>query len=324
MTEFKDEVKGEVLNMYMHHPYPNYSAEERQQIFPAELCRYRYLGLEQALKGAVVLDVGCGTGHRVLPLMKHFGVKTYIGIDHSAASLEIARSLAEELELSDSKFFEGDLFNLPFDDGSIDVVISQGVLHHTSRPHDGFLELVRVCKPGGLVNIYLYNKWNHWRHNLQKNKVSRLAGTDVRRRFEVAHELYGVKPVENMTPSEIAGFYDQYCHPHKSDHVPGETLGWYCASGLDYWGSYPPLGVRDFVSTAQYRSSIAGDDTETQTQLSSMVLKAASVFPTMSPRTPPYRFPTVCHRGFWQLIYAIQGRSGAYSGGAALCGRKQS
>src|SRR3712207_8661887 len=51
---------------------------------------------------------------------------------------------------------------------------SQGVLHHTSEPYRGFKELVRVCKPGGFVDIYLYNKWNHWRHNMQKEKVSKL------------------------------------------------------------------------------------------------------------------------------------------------------
>src|SRR3712207_3374697 len=122
---------------------------------------------------------------------------------------------------------------------------SQGVLHHTSEPYRGFKELVRVCKPGGFVDIYLYNKWNHWRHNMQKEKVSKLAGEDIEKRFEVAHKLYGKKPIEEMTPAEIAGFYDQYCHPHKSDHTVGETLSWFDEQGLDYWGSYPALGILD-------------------------------------------------------------------------------
>ena len=92
-----DHVKSPVLQMYMAHPYPNYSATERRQIFAAELCRYRFLGLEPFLRGARVIDVGCGTGHRVMPIAHHFGVREYVGFDHSGASLTVARQLKDEL-----------------------------------------------------------------------------------------------------------------------------------------------------------------------------------------------------------------------------------
>lgn len=95
-----DPVKPSVLRMYMNYPYPNYNADERAQILPAELCRYRYLGLEPFMKNARLIDVGCGTGHRVMPLAKHFGVREYIGFDHSSASLGVARALAKELDLN--------------------------------------------------------------------------------------------------------------------------------------------------------------------------------------------------------------------------------
>ena len=186
-----DNIKPDVLRMYLSYPYPNYSAAERAAIFPAELCRYRFLGLEPFLAGARLIDVGCGTGHRVMPLAKHFGVREYVGFDHSSTSLAVARTLATELQFPNATFHEGDLFALPYPDASFDVVISQGVLHHTSDPWRGFRELVRICTPGGFVNIFLYNKWNHWRHNLQKERVNRLAGDDVEKRFDVAHRLYG-------------------------------------------------------------------------------------------------------------------------------------
>ena len=92
-----DTVKKPVREMYMQHPYPNYSKEERQQIFGAELTRYKFLGLDTFLPGARVIDVGCGTTHRVMPIAQHFGVKEYVGIDHSSASLAVGRALAEEL-----------------------------------------------------------------------------------------------------------------------------------------------------------------------------------------------------------------------------------
>lgn len=317
-----DSVKASVLRMYMEHPYPNYSAEERRNIFAAELCRYRFLGLESFLAGARMIDVGCGTGHRVMPIAKHFGVKEYVGLDHSAASLKVAKSLADELQFDRATLMEGDIFRLPYDDASFDIVISQGVLHHTSDPFGGFKELVRICRPGGFVNIYVYNKWNHWRHNLQKERVNRLAGGDIDKRFEIAHALYGKKAIQEMTPHEVAGFYDQYCHPHKSDHTIGETLDWFKKQDLSYWGSYPPLGFRDFLAMAQYRGVLSEEYPHFHTRGSELIVKMAMRLPASRSVVPPFRTPTWLHQFTWQVIYALQGSRGRYSGGPALCGRK--
>jgi SAM-dependent methyltransferase len=314
-----DPVKAGVLQMYLQHPYPNYSAEERAQILPAERCRYRYLGLEPYMSGARILDVGCGTAHRVMPLAKHFNAREYVGLEQSAASIAVARALAVELGMN-ATIHEGDLFTLPFADGSFDIVISQGVLHHTSDPWRGFRELVRVCKPGGLVNIYLYNWWNHLRHNLQKSRVDRIAGDDVEQRFQVAHRLYGKKPIAQMTPADVAGFYDQYCHPHKSDHTVGETLEQFDRAGLEYWGSYPPLRIRDFIGMAQYRGALSS---QFQRRSSSLAVQLLSAMPAMGRTAPPFQRPTALHSLFFQLIYALQGARGDYSGGPAFAGRKR-
>jgi SAM-dependent methyltransferase len=258
-----------------------------------------------------------------MPLARHFGVREYVGIDHSTASLAVARELATEIGLANATLVEGDLFKIPYDSDSFDIVISQGVLHHTSEPYRGFQELVRICKPGGFVNIYLYNKWNHWRHNLQKSRVDRLAGADIDRRFEVAHELYGTKPIGEMSPHEIAGFYDQYCHPHKSDHTIGETLGWFKEQSLDYWGSYPPLGFKDFVGMAQYRSALSREYTHFHNANTRRIVALAGKLPPIAIPKPPFSAPSLAHRFIWQAIYALQGSRGRYSGGPALCGRKQ-
>lgn len=319
-----DAVKKPVLEMYMQHPYPSYSKEEREQIFAAELARYRFLGLEKFLPGARVIDVGCGTTHRVMPIAQHFGVKEYVGVDHSTASLNVGRALADELGFKQATLIEGDVFNLPFEAESFDIVISQGVLHHTSDPYKGFRGLVKICKTGGFVDIYLYNKWNHWRHNMQKAKVSRLGGDDIHKRFEVAHALYGTKRLEDMTPAEIAGFYDQYCHPHKSDHTIGETLDWFASENLEYWGSYPPLGLRDFLSMAQFRGDLREKHPHFHTRKAAMIVNLAMKLPRPRMSGPPFVTPTVFHQLFWQTVYAIQGAGGKYSGGPAFCGRKKS
>ena len=314
-----DPVKPSVLQMYLRYPYPNYSAEELAQILPAELCRYRYLGLEPFMAGARVLDVGCGTSHRVMPLAKHFGAREYVGLEQSTASIAVGRALAEQIGMN-ATIHEGDLFSLPFPDASFDIVISQGVLHHTSDPWRGFQELVRVCKPNGFVFTFLYNKANHFRHSLQKQRVNREAGDDLERRFTVAHRLYGTRPVAEMTPSEIAGFFDQYCHPHQSEHTVMETLEHYDAAGLEYWGTYPPLRIRDFVGMAQHRGSLSN---RFQRSLSKWVVSVASLLPRVGSVSPPFKRPTRLHVLLFEALYFLQGLRGNYSGGPAFCGRKR-
>jgi SAM-dependent methyltransferase len=147
---FKDEVKADVLRMYMDHPYPNYTKQERQNIFPAELCRYRYLGLEPFMHEARLADVGCGTGHRVMPMAQHFGVKEYVGIDHSSASLSVANELSRELGMNNVTLREGDVFKLPFEDASFDIVICTGVLH---RRDPRLVRLATLALLGSLPTV---------------------------------------------------------------------------------------------------------------------------------------------------------------------------
>lgn len=314
-------IKESVLRMYLSHPFPLLSREERHAQLPWEICRYRYLGLDQHMPGARFLDVGCGTGDRSMLPAKHFGVKEFVGIDHSSASLAVAQKNAKVEGFDRFTPMEGDVLNLPFENGSFDIVVSWGVLHHTSDPLRGFQEMARVCRSGGFVGIFLYNKFGHWRHNLQKARVSRLGGESVEKRFEVAHRLYGTKPMEEMSPSEVSYFYDKYCHPHKSDHTLGETLAWFDQHGLDYWGSFPPLRFRDGLAAMQYRASLR-DQFPIERARSRVAVELASRLPA-SNRSPRFTRPNLIHRSFWQAAYAWIGRHGGFSQGAALSARKR-
>ena len=314
-------IKRSVLEMYLAHPFPQWTTEERHRRLGAELARYRFLGLEGLMRSGRFLDVGCGTGNRSMLIAQRLGVSEFVGFDHSTASLDVARSVAREEGFDRFTPQEGDLFALPFPDGSFDVVVSWGVLHHTHDPLAGFREMVRVCRPGGSVAIFLYNLYSHWRHNRQKAEVDRRAGDDFERRFQVAHELYGVKPLAEMTPEEIVEFYDKYCHPHKSDHTLGETLRWFDELGLEYQGSYPPLRFGDFVAYLRYRGHLLREH-PARGRLNQLLGRVAAVFP--EPGAPPraFRRPGPVHRFVWQAFWAWQGRYGEYSIGASLSARK--
>ncbi len=100
-----------------------------------------------------VLDAGCGDG-RNLRLLLRLGF-TCFGVDRDSAAVERVRSLAGELapQLPAQNFQAGELECLPWDAGSMDVVICSAVLHFASD-NEHFarivLELWRVLAPGGL------------------------------------------------------------------------------------------------------------------------------------------------------------------------------
>ncbi len=108
----------------------------------AEACR---LG-----PGMRVLDVAAGTGNASLPAARRGAAVT--ASDLTPELLEAGRTIAEKegLEL---EWVEADAENLPFADGSFDVVMSAiGVMfapHHQAAAD----ELVRVCRPGGTIGI---------------------------------------------------------------------------------------------------------------------------------------------------------------------------
>jgi len=98
--------------------------------------------------GAHVLDVACGTGNTAIPAAKAGASVT--GVDIASNSLEQARNRAASEKL-DIRFEEGDAEELPYKDSSFDVVLTMFGAMFAPRPEKVASELLRVCKPGGII-----------------------------------------------------------------------------------------------------------------------------------------------------------------------------
>jgi SAM-dependent methyltransferase len=112
----------------------------------------------ESLRGLRVLDAGCGMG-RFAEVCADAGADVH-AIDLSSAVEAAARNLGARPNLS---FYQADIMNLPFADGTFDAIYSIGVLHHTTDTRQAFMSLIRLLKPCGRIAIWVYSTENRVR-----------------------------------------------------------------------------------------------------------------------------------------------------------------
>ncbi|HKA87357.1 MAG TPA: class I SAM-dependent methyltransferase [Haliangiales bacterium] len=100
--------------------------------------------------GSTVLDVAAGNGNATLAAARRWCEVT--STDYVPALLEQGRKRADAEGLT-IQFQEADAENLPFRDGSFDVVISTFGVMFTPDQSKAAAELARVCKPGGRIGL---------------------------------------------------------------------------------------------------------------------------------------------------------------------------
>jgi arsenite methyltransferase len=104
--------------------------------------------------GEVVLDLGCGAGTDLLIAAQMTGPRgRAIGVDMTAAMLDRARTSAAEMGLANVELHESLIETLPLADGSVDVVLSNGVIDLVVDKEAVFAEIDRVLRPGGRLQI---------------------------------------------------------------------------------------------------------------------------------------------------------------------------
>jgi SAM-dependent methyltransferase len=100
--------------------------------------------------GQAVLDVATGTGNVALRAAQTGASVT--GVDLTPELFTTARRRAGAFGVS-VDWVEGDAESLPFDDGQFDRVFSAFGVQFAPRHEQAAAELVRVCRPGGLVAL---------------------------------------------------------------------------------------------------------------------------------------------------------------------------
>jgi len=101
-----------------------------------------------------VLDIGCGGGVDTLcsGILTGPGGKS-VGVDSTPEMLDRAKINLEAASVTNTSFVQASAEDLPFEDSSFDVVISNGVLNLVIDKKSAFSEIIRVLKPCGRMML---------------------------------------------------------------------------------------------------------------------------------------------------------------------------
>jgi len=106
--------------------------------------------------GCDVLEVGVGMGADHLEWAQAHP-RRLAGVDHSARAVEFTRRRLGLYGLK-PQVLVGDAEDLPFAEGSFDLVYSWGVLHHSPDTGRAVAEVLRVLRPGGRARVMIYHR----------------------------------------------------------------------------------------------------------------------------------------------------------------------
>ena len=154
-------------------PIPSDSFAQKVGLGPAEL------------DGRLVLDVGVGSSHsprspRESRRPRRCGSTSSRAVDAAAGNLGDRALVAQ-----------ADLFNLPFADGTFDVVYSIGVLHHTPDTAAAVRALAPIVKPGGTLAVWVYRRAVWYRMaDLYRHLTTRMSDRSLYRLSRVLARLY--------------------------------------------------------------------------------------------------------------------------------------
>jgi SAM-dependent methyltransferase len=244
-----DDVRRRVQDMYSRFPYPSLERRERRLGELANMMRLFAAETPYDFRGKTVLDVGTGTGHRLISAARHFPDTRFVAVDACDAPLEIARATALEAGVTNVTFQRHDLLADGTDLGRFDAVLCMGVLHHLSDPALGLRRLTQFLADDGVLFAYLYGAPGSAERMRRKEMLSLLVG-DEKEKFETGIRLakalrfasddFGWNRNSDDTRSLDALIVDRYLNVHEvlfdtaslSDMMRSSDLDAYMVYGI--------------------------------------------------------------------------------------------
>jgi len=231
-ADAKDDVTEQVKAFYEQTPFPSYDDFDSVKSLARKAREGGFARMldEQVPPRVRILECGCGTAQ--LSNFLASGSREVYATDMCMNSLRLGKTFADRHGIARVRFVQQNLFRPAFKPSSFHLVISNGVLHHTSDPHKAFEAIASLVAPGGYILIGLYHRYG------------RIASALRRALFRGSGEKLKL-PDQELRRADAsdarreAWLNDQYRHPHESKHTIGETLGWLQDAGFSFVNSIP-------------------------------------------------------------------------------------
>lgn len=263
--EGSDATTGDVLDFYTDSPFPNYNEFDDVATFiqRAERSVFAKMLRKEIPMNARILEVGCGTGQMSNYLAATTPSHVYAA-DLTPASLRLGVDFARENGIEGITFMQMNLFRPCVAPGSMDIVISNGVLHHTYDTKKAFMSIAPLVKPGGHILIGLYNKIGRLRTDLRrvlyKSFGERALALDPHLRQELSAE------------KRRSWIRDQYLHPAERKHSMSELLAWFEEGGFSFVSSIPKIAGALTAEESLFQARTSG------TKLDRVIAETAMLF----------------------------------------------
>jgi len=155
-----------VDQLYQTHRYPAMSHPLSDPAVTAVAARLGGL-TTAAPRHARILEIGCASGHNLLPLARRWPQSQWVGIDLAILAITEARQIAEEAGIDNAEFHAVDLRYFDPGDSPFDYIIAHGVFSWV--PDEVKFALLDFCRrhlaPAGVATIS-FNLAAGWAHRL--------------------------------------------------------------------------------------------------------------------------------------------------------------
>lgn len=231
--DFDKDVTDTIKSFYEKTPFPNYDDMDSMPSLMKKAKKNVLARLidDQASNNVKILEAGCGTGQLSNFLSMKHG-RTVFATDICLNSLRLGHEFKTKNQMDNVSFVQMNLFKPVFKPESFDIVICNGVLHHTGNPFLGFQSLVKLVKKGGVVVIGLYNTYGRIPTDTRRGIFRLLGG-----RFKFLDPRLRDKRFSKE--KKHTWYMDQYKNPHESKHSIGEVLKWFDKTGVEFVNSVP-------------------------------------------------------------------------------------
>ena len=238
-TSLSEKVTKSVVDFYEVAAFPNYNDHQTLQDLIAKVETNDFL---KELKkfigyGKTVIEVGSGTCQ--LSIFLAAGTNNQlIAFDPTLGSLSLGAKFAEDNNVTNVSFVQGDIFDNPIREKSCDVVFCSGVLHHTKSSEDGFSTISTWCKEDGIIIVGLYNKYGRKFTQMRQLIFKILGGSGFAKRVVSYLDPY-LRQQKLSEQKFEAWFRDQYQHPVERTHTIDDVIEWFQKNNINFLGSIP-------------------------------------------------------------------------------------